>query len=183
MKINKSLYFLLLAFFSAALLVGMNACKKIKSIKTFTLNYSSEVTVPGTLGVNTPFDIFTPEIATNSEAAFQGNDTRADLVKTIILDKVKLTLTSPSGSSLNFLNSVEVFINADGLPEAKIASKTDIPESVGSNLDLETSGSDLKEYIKKEKYRIRVAIKTDKLLTQDHTIKVDESYKVEANLL
>ena len=159
------------------------SCKKLKSLKTFSLNYSYEVTVPGTLGINTPFDILTPEISTNSESAFQGNDTRADLVNSIHLDKLKLTLTAPQGGDLSFLNSIEIFIKADGLSEQVIAWKNDIPESVGTSIDLTTTGTDLKEYIKKPKYSIRVAVKTDKVITQDHKIKVDESYKVEAKLL
>ena len=93
-----------------------------------------------------------------------------------------MEVTSPSGADFSFLESIEVYISAEGLDEIKIASKTDV--SPTSNLlDLEVVDVDLKEYIKKDSYSLRLNTVTDEAMSTDHTIDVKSTFFVDAKIL
>ncbi len=94
-----------------------------------------------------------------------------------------MTIQSPSNGKFGFLKSVEIYISAQGLPEEKIAWKNNIPSDIGNYLELETSGADLKEYIKKDKYTLRLSTVTDEILTSDHQINVHSIFTVDAKVL
>jgi hypothetical protein len=50
-------------------------------------------------------------------------------------------------------------------------------------LSLDLSGIDLKQFIIKDKIKLRSEATTDELITQDYVIQTDLDIKVEANLL
>lgn len=71
------------------------------------------------------------------------------------------------------MKEITIYIKAEGLEETEIASKTNIPNTVGNQLVLETSNQDLKEYIKKDKFSLRVNAVTDEMIVTDHTLRTD----------
>lgn len=165
---------ILLTFFS---------CKKVDKLTQFKMEFNSSVTIPSSTGINLPFNLFTPDIPSNSQSTFEGNNTRSDLVESIKLTKMDLTVTSPGNGNFGFLKSIEIFISAQGLPEEKIAWKNNIPSNIGNYLELETSSADIKEYIKKDKYTLRLSTVTDEILTSDHEINVHSIFLVDAKVL
>ena len=160
----------------------VSSCSKLDELTKFNMDYDTQVTIPSSAGINLPFDVLTPDTETNSESTFESNDTRKDLVEEIKLTKLQLALTSPSEADFSFLESIEVYISAEGLDEILIASKTEIPETV-STLDLEVSDTDLKEYIKKDNYSLRLNTVTDEAMSQDHQIDVNSTFFVDAKIL
>ena len=159
------------------------ACKKIDKLTQFNMNYNESFTIPSSVGVDLPFNVFSPDIESNSESTFEINDTRKDLIEQIILTKMDLTLTSPSNGDFSFLNEVRIFLSADGLDEIEIASKTDIPNSVGKELSLDLSGADMQEYIKKDQFDLRLYTVTDEIITSDHVIDMESVFFVDAKIL
>lgn len=91
---NILLLFLALLFFAG--------CKKDGVGIRFKMDYETSFTVPSSNLLNLPFDLFTPDITTNSEAEFEANDTRKDKIQEIKLETLKLTITSPQGLNLIF---------------------------------------------------------------------------------
>ena len=89
--------------------------------------------------------------------------------------------THPFGD-FDFLNEIHIYIQAEGLSELKIASKTDIPADV-DNIDLDVNSNDLKEYIKKDNYSLRLNTVTDEAMSQDHQIDVNSTFFVDAKIL
>ena len=164
------------------LAVLISNCSKLDELTKFDMDYDTQVTIPSSAGINLPFDVLTPDTETNSESTFESNDTRKDLIEEIKLTKLQLVITSPSETDFSFLESIEVFISADGLDEIRIASKTEVPETV-STLDLEVSDTDLKEYIKKDNYSLRLNTVTDEAMSQDHEIDVKSTFFVDAKIL
>lgn len=128
-------------------------------------------------------NLLTPETETNSEFEFSSNDTRKDLIEEIRLTTLTLTVTSPTNSDFSFLSSIEVFISADGLAEERIAWNNDVPSNAGNPLQLATTAADLKEYIKKDNFTLRLNTVTDEFLTQDHSIAIHAVFFVDAELL
>ena len=161
----------------------LDSCKKVQKLTQFDMDYSSQVTIPSSTGINLPFSIGTPDIATNSEAEFAVNDTRKDLIEKITLKSMKLTVSSPSTGNFDFLKSAEIYIKAEGLDPVLIASKYNIKDGEGNVLNMDVSGNDFKEYIKKDKFSLEVKSVTDKIITQDYTLKVDAVFFVDAKIL
>lgn len=160
----------------------MSSCDKVDELTKFDLDYKSSVVIESATNLNLPFDIITPEVETNSESEFAINDTRKDLIEEIKLKSLTLQITAPEEQDFSFLESVEIYIAADGLEEVQIATITDITESIGRTLELETSGIDIKEYIKKDNFYLRLNTVTDKVLTADCSIDVLSVFFVDAKI-
>lgn len=169
-------------FIGLAILLSFTHCKKVDKLTQFDMEYNESFVIPSTTGVNLLFNLVTPDIQTNSESTFESKDTRKDLVNQIKLKKLDLTLTSPNNSDFTFLKSIEIFITADGLPEQKIAWNEDVPANIGNYLELETTGEDLKEYIKKDQFSLRMSTVTDKLVNSDQHINLHSVLFVDAKL-
>jgi len=147
------------------------------------MEFDQTVVVPATAGISLPFNLLTPETETNSEMEFSINDTRKDLVEEIRLTSLTLTVSSPANSDFSFLSSIDVFISADGLAEERIAWNNAVPANAGTTLQLATTTTDLKEYIKKDRFKLRLNTVTDEFLTQDHHIAIHSVFFVDAEIL
>lgn len=170
-------------FVTVCLLLLVSGCKKIDRLTQFDMALDNSVVVPSTTGVNLPVNLITPEVETNSEQTFESNDTRKDLVEEIRLTSLDLTITSPTNSDFGFLRAISIYISADGLSETRIAWKDSVPATAGPALALDVSGDDLKEYIKKDKYTLRVNTITDELLTSNQHIDIHAVFFVNAKLI
>ncbi len=174
------IYILLLGF---AVFTFTNSCKKIDELTKFEMDYNATVVIPSTSGLGLPFSVLTPSVTSNSEATFEVNDTRKDLIEEILLKKLELRIDSPSGGDFGFLESIEIFINAEDLNELKIAWYDNVPDSQGNTLDIFTTDSDLKEYIKKDNFTLRVKSITDETIASDYEINVYSQFFVDAKVL
>ena len=170
-----SIFFIVMVLFSAA-------CKKVDELTKFNMEFNTEVTVPSNTLINLPLDLITPDMTTNYEETFSANDTRKDLVEKITIDKITITVKSPQGTKLDFLKSITVYISADGIPEKEVASRYDIPDGLTS-LDLGYVTDNLKEFLTRDKIRLRVKTVTDKAVSQDVDLNVYNRFKVDAKVL
>ncbi|WP_417590688.1 hypothetical protein [Owenweeksia hongkongensis] len=158
------------------------ACKKIDELTQFEMEYNESVVIPSTSGLNLPFNLFTPEVESNSESTFAVNDTRKDLIEEIQLIELELTISSPSNADFSFLKSIDVYISAEGASEKRIAWRDNIPENK-SSIQLETTDADLQEFIKKDEFKLRLNTVTDEAMSSDHTIDVHSVFFVDAEIL
>jgi len=181
LKIFKRTFFIV-ALTSLIFTVG-SSCKKLNKIVQFNLDYTTEAVIPSSSGINLPFNVFTPDVTTDSEASFREKDTRKDLINTIVLNELILTVKSPDKATFSFLKSAHILIRAEGIEEKEVASIEDIPENVGSSITLNTSGNDLAPYIKADKFTIKLKAVTDEFLTQDYKIEIYSKFHVEGKLI
>lgn len=172
--------FLLMNTFFA---ISMISCKELEKLTQFNLKYNSSVVVPSSSLIDLPLSFDTPEIETQSESRYEQNNTRADLVEEVKLSGMTLTLNSPTESDFSFLKSVSVFLQADGLPEVKIAWQEDIPENIGKIVTMETANDNLKDYVAKDDFTLKVSTITRKTLGSDHEIDVESTFRVDAKVL
>ncbi len=178
-KKNKRSFFAI-----AVLLIFFSSCKLLDKLTQFNLPYSTTFTIPASPIPGILGDLFTPDITTNSEQVFSNNNTRSNLLEKVLLKSLKLTITSPSGKTFDFLKSAEVFVSADGIAEIKVASINNIDDAtVGNSINMVTTNDDLKEYLKKDKIKIRVGTTTDKIVTENIDIKIDAIFFVDAKIL
>lgn len=172
-----------IAFVLVLSLLGGSSCKKLRDLATFTINNTSYTTIPSGGIVNLPFQLFTPDVQTNSAQEFSTNKTEAKLVRTAFLKALTLSIYEPEQANFDFLRSVEVFISADNLEEKRIAVKTDIPQTGLKSILVNTDSSvDLKEYIKGDSYNLRIQVVTRQLPGSDITLRIQSAFEVEANV-
>ena len=159
------------------------SCGAVKKLGQFYVNYNTQAVFPANIPVNVPLTIYSPAIATNSEQVFQSNNTAANLIQSITLSQLTLTIASPQGQTFSFLQNVSIYISSDSLPEVEIASKQNIPANVGDTLQLDVTGADLEKYIKASQITLRVSGTTDQLTTTNIYANVYMRFFVQANLL
>lgn len=159
----------------------LSSCKK--KLTEFDIDYTSEVVVSSTFGQLVPFSLNTPEIVTNSEFEFEANNTRADKVERINLKELRLDITSPNGETFSFLNSVEIYISSPNHSERKVAFKESIPAGVGTQLICDLVDVELQDFVKDEKFTLRLVTVTDETIPQDVTVEVYTNFRVKAKLL
>lgn len=166
-----------------ALLGATVSCDKLNELTIFDISTTTEIVIPATAGVNLPFSMTTPNIETNSSSTFENNDTRADLIQDIRLTTCNLEVTSPSNGNFDFLNSIEIYISTQELPEILVAEKQNIPEDGRTTLSLDVSNEDLSEYIKSEQYDMRTKIVTDQVPGSEVRIDASTIFRVDAKVL
>ena len=164
-------------------IVSVLSCKKLDKLTQFDLTYSSEATISAGVASNLPFDVLTPEIVTQSESEFKGHNTAKNLVQSIKLKKMRLSVTNPADRNLDFLKDIELYLSAEGESEVRIAWKYDIPDTTGKEILLEIGMEELKPYLIKEKYRIRLKVTTSKIMNTDVTVKLVSTFRVNASIM
>jgi len=159
------------------------AVDAVDEITKFDLNYNSEITIPANALINTPIELATPEIASNSAAIFSSNKTSKELVESIKLTEMKLVVNVPASGNFNFLKEITLFINANGLEEKQIAFKNNIANNSSSELLLDIVDNELKDYIESENFGIRISTTTDEAIDEDYDIELISTFFVDAKLL
>lgn len=165
------------------LLAFTTGCKKLDKLTQFNMDYESDITYTAGLPINLPFAISTPDMVTNSEQEFAINDTRKDLIESIKLTGLKLTVTSPAGKTFSFLKDVRIYISAPNLPEVEVANKLNIDNTVGSEIQPTIFEVELQEYIKADEFTLRVTGTTDEVLTSNVNVHVFSNFFVDAKIL
>lgn len=161
----------------------IQSCKVIDKLTQFTMDFDQTTTIDATIPIPIGhYNIPTPKITTNSESTFESNNTNKDLVEQAILEVMTLKITSPSDGDFNFLESIKVYLSAEGLDEILIASKTAVPEGV-NEIDLDSEGQNLEEYVKKEEMNIRIETETDEILTRSYDLDIHSEFFIDAKIL
>lgn len=165
----------------AAILFSAFSCKKIEDLLTFNINVENNFTVGASGPVSIPFDIFTPEVTTNSSQQFQNNNSNINKVKNIKLKNIDLQIVSPSGKTFSFLESVHIYISTNANDEIELAYLDNISTSATAISLIPTSES-LDHYVKASSYSLRTKIVLKQTLTQNVEIKNMCKFQVTANL-
>lgn len=172
------------SFKKAFLLIGLitlfsTACEDIVQSLTFTIDNQTTFTIENQIPVDQPYSIPTPDITSNASSTFESHNTGANLVESIYLDELQLSIVSPEGFTFSFMKSVKIYISATDLEEVQIATKDNIdPEA--TSIDMETSQQNIKPYIISDTYDLRFEVVTREAFSNDVTLRVDMKYKATA---
>ncbi len=158
-------------------------CEELAQLTQFNMPYDTSITISTTTQIDLPIDIGTPPITTNAESTFSANGTNPDLIEEIKLTELVLTVVDPASGDFGFLKEITIYIDADGLSEVEIASSGQVSPSAGAELSLTTTDVDLKEYLKKDSFSLRISVTTDEAITEDHDIRIDANFFVDAKIL
>ena len=165
------------------IMFGFTGCESLSKMTQFDMEFTQSVTIPTSTIVVLPIDIATPDIETNSQSTFSAKKVDPKLIEKIALKKLQLNVTSPADGDFGFLKSIKIYITAEGLTEKKIAWLDDVPANAGLTLELNVSKTDLKEFILKDKFTLRVEATTDETHTSEYKIDVKTVFMVDAKIL
>jgi hypothetical protein len=98
------------------------------------------------------------------------------------MSELKISIVIPSSADFDFLNEIEIFIKAPGLDEKRVAYKQNIPETSLKSFFCDIDEVNLKDYISKENFSLRVRTITDQVVFQDIQVRIDQKYKVRAKI-
>jgi len=177
MNLDKALVILTIL----AILGSSSSCKKVDQLLTFTISDESSITVNSSSPINLPVEIATPNVTTNSSEQFQNNNSNTNLVKDIRLQSLELSISSPTGETFSFLQSITIYISTDSSNEIELASLDSIP-STATSLALVPTQAKLDTYVKASTYNLRTEVVTRQVLTQNVNINIADKFKVTANL-
>ena len=176
------------ALFVLALLLGTVGCKKILNLLTFQVNDSSTFQLPATPalpGSSTGPVVSLPGVTVNSTAntTFQNNNTAADHIQDVTLDRLALTITDPAGQTFDFVKSISISIASDasGTNKVPLASLNPVPPGQ-TTINLTPSGQKLDAYLRSGSYTLFTTVEMTQLgLRQATTVRADSRFNVKAN--
>ncbi|GAB2962324.1 hypothetical protein GCM10027048_33510 [Hymenobacter coalescens] len=173
----------ILFLFAAVLLLGVTACEKVDKLLTFYIEDSQNIRVAGSgLPIGSTLPIAPVAVSTRSEERFKNEDTRADLVKDVSLNKLTLTITDPSTANFDFLESITLYISTDQNDRVPLASLASVPQGVRV-IELTSSGTKLDKYLKAASYTLTTEAKIRRAVSQDINLRADSKFKVTADPL
>ena len=167
----------------AGILFLISGCKKLDKFTQFEMDYTTQATIPASTGINLPFNVLTPDVKTNAENEFEANDTRKDLIESIKLTELELTITDPANEDFSFLKEAEIFISAEGLEKQSVAHFDNISDQAGNTLSATPKDVDLAPYVKKDEFKLQLEATTDEFLSRDHTIEIYRVFFLDAEVL
>jgi hypothetical protein len=155
-------------------------CNEIDDLLTFAVNDTTTIRIESSAPLNLPVEIPTPEVTSNSEQQYSNNNTRADLVKDVKLDELKLTITDPTTKTFSFIKSIRIYISSDEVSEIQLASLENI-SSTQNVLVLMPTAAKLDAYAKAASYTLRTEVTTRETLTEAVDVRVDLRFLVTAD--
>ncbi len=170
----------------ALLTASCSLIDKLDDLTKFDLPYDTSFNIEASVDVPLPagqtLSIPTPPISTNSETQFEVNKTAKNLIEEIKLKKLSLTISAPEDGNFDFINSIDLYINAEGMDETKIASATDIPKG-SKEINLTVNDVDLTPYITGNEISFKATTVTGEIVTQNIDIDLHSVFHVDAKIL
>lgn len=161
------------------LATGLAGCKKLIQ---FHMDYDNSVTIPANAIVELPIDLLTPETVTDSEQQFGNNGTSSNLISRISLTDLTLRIQNPESETFNFLKNIQIYLRAPEMPEVLVAYADPVPATGLRELALTCEDVDLKDYLRKSSYSIRVKATSDEALVQDTQVNIHSRFAVDAGI-
>lgn len=176
---RKSILHYLGIFALLLVLMSVSSCNKVGKAAKFDLEYDVSFTLQDTCQIGIEYDFFA-NTGTKSQDTFALEQTNNDLVKTIRMTELKLSLTAPNGYDFQPLDTVKVYMSAPGYTNTLIADKTNIFQFA---TDLEFDDfldTDYKFFVFKDELLFNLKVTFDDALTTDLIVNLHCKFHVDA---
>lgn len=168
--------------FLILMLATVAGCKKDLADVNFTISQSTTFTIQPNSILQLP-DVLTGNINENWQGDFSSNNADVNKIDELKLNSLALTITSPDGKTWGFMQSIAIYIQAEGLPETKMAYIDNIPENAGRTINLTTTSADLRQYVQKNSFTLRIASSARSYNPDTINARADMVFGVKANPL
>ena len=118
---------------------------------------------------------------TQLDSIKKANNITALDVKTLYIKQAQLTIISPSGMTFDAIDSMSLYISANGIAEQKFASIGPIPKG-GADITIPVNSKvNLASYFKQNQVNIRATASTNDTIPNSTTFTLTSKYTVSAN--
>ena len=163
------------------ILLSLFSCGALKHV-TFYENFNESAPIPQLKLTNATDTFISPGIPTNIESQLQANNTSPNLVQSVELQTMTLSITTPPGQNFGFLQDVRVFIQTDSLPAVEIANKYNISGN-SDTLNMNVDEVQLKPYLLSNSFQMKFIATNSTATTTTMTLNVFLRFQFQANLL
>ena len=162
---------------------ALPACGAFDELDKVDVPIESQATIPGDpLAGNVPFEnqeFPSPPVDFKKKLADQ--DVSVDDVASLKLVELTFAATAPQDATIDFLTSIEVFVEAEGMQRQKIAEQKAIPDGART-IDLETLDVELKPFARANAMQLITVVSGTPPLANT-TVKTTAIFLVDAGLL
>ena len=159
------------------------SCKKLEEISKINVPMNRTFTIPETELEQIPIDITTPKVSTADNLLNNNIDLEGDRLESVAVTSMELSIDSAQGIDLSYLESVELFFEAEDMDQERIAWAEDISSEVGYHLELSTSEADITPFLLEDSIRIRLIGLTDEAIEIEHELTVESILEIDVKLL
>lgn len=158
-------------------------CSIVDELTKFDIDYETSYTLNPVPIVGVPISLFTPDIETNSDTTFENNNTNKDLIESIKLKKLSISIPSPETGNFNFLKEIRIYLSTENVEEIEVANLFEIPNDNSNTIALDVLGYELENYIKEDEFKMRIYAVADETTTEVYEIDFFAIFAVDAKIL
>ncbi|WP_276134172.1 hypothetical protein [Polluticoccus soli] len=178
--------------------MGLMSCEKLPNLTNFAniskdFTYKETIDVPKVEGLpdslgplpNGGMSAYLPPMAfaTNSEKYISESGSAINLVKTVTLKQLGVTIVQPADKNFDFLDTIRVYASAPGLEEQLVAHKYGVPKGL-QKLDLDVEPTiNMKEYFLQDTMYVRFGGFFNAVPSTESKIELSTVYNMVANPL
>lgn len=161
-----------------------SACKK--KLDEFTqFNYPVTAAFPlpelDSLGQELTLESF--EFESTIESELVKRNSAKNLIEDGKVNRLNLRMIYPPNASFNSVESMKVYLKTDALGELFVASRTNIPDTIGKLLEMNLEPVNIKPYLQSEKFKIVVRPVLRKKIENGTLLMVDCEFWINARIL
>jgi|GEM_PF-5922779 len=167
---------------AVAAALAFSGCNKDTATVTFFARDKTDVTIPPTVAIDLPFVFQSPTYNITELLALNSNSTSPDRVKSVIGDGLNVAVLDTSGTNLDFIKHITIYVYNETLGQTKLAEKTDVPLGLTS-LDLDVNKVELIQYVQSGSpvsFRFEAGMRNG--ITKETNVRVSYRFKVKALL-
>jgi hypothetical protein len=168
----KNLYLFPLAILSLWLVSG---CKKERKVP-IEIKMSMPYSTPAINVVDSFFELETFEFETAFDDVFIEKNSRKDKLEHALVEMMDMEILFPVTQNFNWLQTIEVFLDAEGLEPRLGASLLNIPKNKRF-ISLNPGTESLHEHLKKDKIKLRIRMKLNAPIERGIIISFKTSFK------
>lgn len=155
-------------------IVFLNSCRNNqKDLFSFNLSGETNFTIPSSTNLNQEVVLLTDAITSGMPTVYSDHSTSSAHIFSVEMAKLKLKILSPSGANMTFIDSIGVYITADGLDTTYIGGVSYVPESAGAEISLDMLYPNIKSYLFENEFKLIFHTTLDKIISDDYSIDVE----------
>ena len=145
----------------------------------FSIAYSEGFELPATFGIEYPTSTELISITTESDDRFQENETTASLLNSARISNMQISLSGPSGTDLEFVDNVNIYLSANDMSEIKVATVS-AAEANDVLLQADVEVVDVKDYLKLPTILFRAEFTSDGFSNENRECVLNVRFTVDA---
>jgi hypothetical protein len=172
------------------MLIPIEACRKLKSLANISINipYNTQVTVPSVYEEGIPLpgggvsaNIGPIPIETRSKQYMAEYNTDADNIVRVSLKQLNLAVVEPPYETIDFLDTVRIYISAQGQPEILVAYG--YGRAGADSIALTSNNDNLKNYFISDVMYIKLSGRFNRVPAPGTTLGIYSIFNMVANPL